>query len=222
MISLNGTVSSVDGKGCHFGECSLDPPPPRCMPTPDHLSHTTELLARLQRGEDGASNDLFTYLYAQLRTLAQHQLEGSCEDPVTRPTALVHEIWVRLGRNDGMRVESRRHFLNIAARAMRQVLVDHSRRASAGKRGVNGKFQPLDEALVAWEQDATIDPVALDDLLAQLQSRDERLAQVVELRFFAGLTIAETGEVLQMTRRQVDHAWKLARAWLMRALEGCD
>ena len=102
---------------------------------------------------------------------------------------------------------------------MRGVVVDHVRARGAEKRGAGLERVPLDEALAAWEADGTIDPLVLDEILGRLREHDERLADVVDLRFFGGLTEDEVGETLELSPRQVQHAWRLARAWLARELE---
>ena len=183
------------------------------------LSQTTLLLQQLQDGESDASSRLFELLYGRLRDLARHKMAGARSDHTLQATALVHEIWIRLAKNEHLKIDSRQHFMRVAARAMRGVLVDHARRRSAEKRKDQKDKVPLDEALAAWEADHTIDPVVLDEMLTRLRGQDERLADVVELRFFAGLSEEETADVLELTRRQVQHAWKLARAWLQRELD---
>lgn len=183
----------------------------------DPTARTQELLHRLRGGDAGVTDELFRRLYEQLRDVARDQLARERIDHTLQPTALVHEVWVRIAGADPMRADSRQHFLRIAGRAMRHVLVDHARKRSAQKR--QAEVESLDRVLVAWEKDETIDPVVLNELVERLQKRDERLAQVVELRFFAGLTIAETAAALGLTDRQVQVAWRLARAFLLREFE---
>lgn len=170
------------------------------------LSRTTLLLRQMQDGVPGASEQLFELLYAHLKELAHHKMAGERSDQTLQATAVVHEIWLRLRKNEGLRIESRQHFMRIAANAMRGVLVDHARRRATEKRRAGRDRVPLDEALAAWEQDRTIDPLVLDELLDRLRARDDRLADVVVLRFFAGLSEEETGEVLELSRRQVQQA----------------
>ena len=183
---------------------------------PQLLSHTTSLLRQIQEGEAGASDELFAMLYGELREIARREV-GSAADTL-QPTALVNEIWLRLRGIDGVRLESRQHFLLVAARAMRAVLVDHARRRLTQKRGAGHRRLVLDDALDAWNRDGTIDPLILDEALSGLREQDERLADVVELRFFAGLSEEEVADALGRSRRQVQHGWRLARAWLQREL----
>lgn len=186
---------------------------------PDVLGEATLLLQEMQGGSADASEKLFELLYGQLKDLARMKMGGDRVDHTLQPTAVVHEIWLRLSGNEKLEIHSRQHFMRVAARAMRGVLVDHARRRGTEKRKAQRDTVPLDEALAAWETDHTISPVELDELLDQLREQDERLASVVELRFFGGLTEEETADVLALSRRQVQHAWKLARAWLQRELE---
>ena len=189
----------------------------------EFLGTTTGLLRRMERGERAASDELYALLYDRLRGVARGVLGGG---PHTlQPTALVHEVWVRLGSGAPLAAESRRHFLSLAARAMRCVVVDHARARAAEKRTPGAERVPLDAALDALVEDRTVDPVVLDELLERLRAREERLADVVELRFFGGLTEDEAAEALDLTPRQVQHAWRLARAWLALELqerEGAD
>ena len=189
------------------------------MDAPQFASHTTLLLRRMEDGDSEASNELFSLLYSRLRGMAQGVLGPGARDRTLQPTALVHEVWIRLTSAGTLRVESRKHFLRTAARAMRGVVVDYLRRGGAEKRSAGRERVPLDEALAAWEADHTLDPLLLDELLERLRARDERLADVVDLRFFGGLTEDEVAEALELTPRQVQHAWKLARGWIARELE---
>lgn len=192
------------------------------MSTPHAFSHTRELLEALAEGRPRAADELFDHLYGQLRELARLQLAGRNGSPTLQPTALVHEVWLKIGTKPLSSVESRRHFFRLASRAMRDVLVDAARRRRAEKRGGDAPTVPLDEVLLAWREGTTLDPLVLDEELDRLAQKDPRMARVVELRFFAGLTIAECAEVLELTRRQVEHAWKLARALLVEALRERD
>jgi RNA polymerase sigma factor (TIGR02999 family) len=186
------------------------------MPDSELLANTTRLLLRLQAGDPDARDQLFTVVYDRLRRIAGLVMEPRADADVLQPTALVHEVWLRLAQNPDLDIDSRQHFVNIATRAMRNVLVDHARRRGAAKRGGEAERVPLDEALAAWERDGTVEPLVLEEALVRLEQRDRRLARVVELRFFAGLTLEETAQALGESRRQVQHAWTLARAWLAR------
>lgn len=185
----------------------------------------TALLALAGEGDSAARGELLEVLYAELRALAGGQMRGERADHTLQPTALVHEAWLRLvGPSDGgpdegrgARWESRGHFLSVAAKAMRNVLVDHARRRKTEKRGGLAARSALDEVLVACE-DRALDVLELDLALERLATREAELARVVELRFFGGLTLEETGRVLGLSVRQVEGAWVAARGWLRREL----
>jgi RNA polymerase sigma factor (TIGR02999 family) len=186
---------------------------------PELVSRTTSLLRRMGDGDGEATSELFSLLYSRLRDLARGIVGPGAEGQTLQPTALVHEVWIRLNANGSLTLESRRHFLRTAARAMRGVVVDHARAKGSEKRTAGRERVPLDEALEAWQADGTVDPIVLDEFLERLRVHDERLADVVDLRFFGGLTEDEVAETLELTPRQVQHAWRLARAWLAREME---
>jgi len=193
------------------------------MSSPTPTREATVLLQRLSSGDAAASEALYRLLYGELRATAQKAMRSERGDHTLQPTALVHEAFLKLVDPSGVAPEihweSRSHFLGVAARAMRQVLVDHARMRKSGKRESPGERLPLDAELVSLEASA-IDLLALDEALAQLAAHDEELARLVELRFFGGLTVEETGKVLGLSVRQVEGAWLTARAWLFRAVGG--
>jgi RNA polymerase sigma-70 factor (ECF subfamily) len=193
------------------------------MSSPTPTREATALLQRLSSGDAGASEPLFRLLYGELRATAQRAMRGERADHTLQPTALVNEAFLKLVEPSGappeIEWESRAHFLGVAARAMRQVLVDHARKRRSDKRDSGRERLPLDADLVAFEASA-IDLLALDEALAKLAAHDEELARLVELRFFGGLTVEETGKVLGLSVRQVEGAWITARAWLYRAVGG--
>lgn len=155
---------------------------------------------------------LFERVYAELRHLA-HQVRGRREGATLNTTALVHEAYLKLASSPSLNVKSREHFFALAARAMRQIVVDAARRQRADKRGWGAVFVTLDES--AEEQPLRAERLlALDDALARLEAVDTRSAQVVEQRVFAGLTAAETAALLGVSRPTVERAWRAARAWL--------
>ena len=142
-------------------------------------------------------------------------------DHTLQPTALVNEVFVRLlGRDALGGVPNRAYFFGAAAQAMRQVLVDHARQRQAAKRGGGRDRVPLDEVLDHFEQQQRLDVLALDEALADLARLNERHAQVVTLRFFGGLSVEETAEVLRVSPITVMREWKSAKAWLYRELAG--
>ena len=160
----------------------------------------------------GESGDL----YAALHDLARGQMRREPASHTLQPTALVHEAYLKLGDRHGAR--SPTHFKALAAQAMRRVLVDHARRRRAGKRGGEGAAVTLYDDLALGEEDGT-DALDLERVLTELAENDARKARVVELRFFAGLSIHETAQVLAMSPKTVEADWYMARAWLRRRLK---
>ena len=177
----------------------------------------THLLAAVGRGEDGAADELFGLVYADLRRVAAAYLQRERRGHTLQPTALVHEAYCRLVDAESLGFSDRHHFYAVAARAMRRILVDHARKRSAAKRGGGAGKVPLDRLPeLPEERDAWL--AALDDVLADLERLDPRQAQVVELRFFGGLTVEEAVATLGVSHATVERDWKVARAWLAREL----
>lgn len=163
---------------------------------------------------DPSSDRHFDEVYSHLRALAASYLRNERKGHTLQPTALVHEAYLRL-RASSFETADRGHFLAVAARAMRQVLIDSARRVRAGKR--EGQQVTLDEGLLGAAP-RTLDLLALDDALAELAEIDPDRVRVVELRFFAGLSCDETAEVLDISRRSVQRRWRSSRAFLLRRL----
>ena len=188
-------------------------------------SHTiTRLLQQLSAGDGAAANELIPLVYAELHDIAERQMRRERDDHTLQPTALVHEAFLRLG-GDHSNWQNRSHFLGIAAHAMRRILVDHARRQKALKRGGADQKIELDDALIdaGASTNAGIDLEALDGALARLADLDQRQAKVVELRFFAGMSVEETAEILGISEATVKRDWQFAKAWLRRAMtEGSE
>jgi RNA polymerase sigma-70 factor (ECF subfamily) len=179
--------------------------------------HVTELLLAWGQGETNAAERLIPLVYDELRARAAAVLHGERPGHTLTPTALVNEAYLRLVDQNLPPLEGRKHFYAIAARVMRQVLVDHARSRKAVKRNVGRPPLPLDEApQIASERGD--DMVALDDALAALAGVDPGKARLVELRYFTGLTIDETAEMLGVSSATVKREWALARAWLHREI----
>ena len=185
----------------------------------------TAILQRLGAGDRAAEAELLGLVYAELRALAASALRGERAGHTLQPTALVHEAWLRLVGAGPTDWTCRAHFFGAAARAMRQVLVDHARARGAAKRGGGrGRVEAdeaslLDLSVAAWEERA-LDLLALDEALQRLAAADPRAARVVELRFFAGLEMAEVARVLSVSLPTVERDWRLARLWLRAEIEG--
>ena len=177
----------------------------------------TALLGEWSRGNDSALNQLLPLVYAELRRMAARQLRGERANHTLQPTALVHEVYLRLVDQRHVDLHDRAHFLGVAARMMRRILVDHARRHSAGKRGGGVPCVPIDEAKEVAA--ATEIPVlALDRALDRLQKVDPELARIVELRAFGGLTIDQAAHVLNISPSTAKRDWRTAKAWLNREL----
>lgn len=177
----------------------------------------TELLVRWRKGDREALDKLVPLVYEELRRIAQHFLQRERPDHTLQSTALVHEAYVRMVGQNLPEWESRAHFFGIAAQLMRQILVDHARARQASKRGGGAFKLTLDESTALPEQ-KDLDLIALDDALKSLQQLDEQQSRIVELRYFAGLTIEDTSAVLGISPATVKRDWATARAWLQREM----
>jgi RNA polymerase sigma factor (TIGR02999 family) len=178
----------------------------------------TGLLVAWSNGEEEARGRLIDAVYSELRRLARAHLRRERLDHSLSPTALLHEAYLKLVDQRKVHWENRVHFFAIAAHLMRRVLVDHARAHQAAKRGADARV-PLHDVDVAAEP-RDVDLLALDAALDRLSQVDERQSQLVELRFFGGLTIEETATVLSVSPATVKNDWALARAWLYRELRG--
>jgi RNA polymerase sigma factor (TIGR02999 family) len=179
----------------------------------------TQLLRAHAAGDPEAFDRLVPLVYEDLRRVARRQLRRGRPGPMLETTGLVHEVWFKLV--DGLDVDwqDRRHFLAVCARAMRQVIVDHARRMGAAKRGGGAAPAELDERVLPAAEDA-VRVLTVDHALTRLAQRSPRLAQVVECRFFAGLSEDETAEALGISLRTAQREWLRARAWLREDLGG--
>jgi RNA polymerase sigma factor (TIGR02999 family) len=193
------------------------PPAAGASATPHAPGSVTELLLAYRGGQQAALDELLPLVYEHLRTVARAQLRREARHRAgahtLSTTALVHEAYFKLADSARLDVADRAQFLGVAARAMRQVLVDHARRFRSQKRGGGVAHLDLDDANVAVEERADM-LVALDESLARLAALNPRLAQVIEMRFFGGLTEEETAAALGVTDRTVRRDWVKARAWL--------
>lgn len=199
----------------------MDGPTPTPTPQPDdgparRPSEVTRLLEEVGKGSRLASDELLPLVYDELRTLAARRLQREAPGQTLDATSLVHEAYLRLLGDGTPTWENRAHFFGAAALAMRRILVERSRRIRSGKHGGGRQRVPLtdlDVAAVGPDADA-IDFVALDAALQRMEREDERVARIVMLRFFAGLSIEETAQALDMSPSSVKREWACARAWL--------
>jgi RNA polymerase sigma factor (TIGR02999 family) len=173
----------------------------------------TKLLQDWSNGEVQALDRLVPQIHRELRKLAASYLRKERPDHTLQPTALVNEAFLKLVDQRAVRWQNRAHFFGIAAQAMRRILVDHARAHGAGKRGDGARRVPLEDAAVIGGA-IDIDLLALDEALTRLAAIDPQQSRVVELRFFGGLTMEETAEVMHISPATVGREWRMAKAWL--------
>lgn len=182
------------------------------------VSEVTQILNRLELGKPSASEELLPLVYDELRRLAAQRLEHERAGQTLQATALVHEVYLRLVDTEHQQNwESRRHFFGAAAEAMRRILIESARRKQTVKRGgdwVRKELLPDDLAT----DGTSIDLIALDEALTKLESVDPQAASLVKLRYFSGLTIPQTAELLDVSQRTAERSWTFAKAWLFREL----
>jgi RNA polymerase sigma factor (TIGR02999 family) len=180
----------------------------------------TLLLQRMNHGDAGSEDELFELVYGELRRVAHQLMRGERREHTLQATALVHEVWIRLLAPSGDEAavpapawEGHRHFLCVAARAMRNLLIDHARAHGTQKRSAPGERLAVDEMVAIYEEDG-LDLLALGEALEKLVKIDPELGRIVELRFFGGLEHMEVAKVLGISRRSAQRGWFTARAFL--------
>lgn len=187
------------------------------MTTDDAATQVTQLLKDFDQRAD-ASEQLLPLVYDQLRAIAQRRMSNERERHTLQATALVHEAYMKLVRGDEQPSwENRRHFFAVAAEAMRRILIDHARKRDSQKRGGGQAKVPIDVVDLAVTHDAE-QILALDDAITTLEQEDARAAEVVQLRFFAGLSVEETAEAMDLSERTVMREWSFAKARLYQLL----
>lgn len=181
----------------------------------------TQLLAAARGGDHAAAESLFELLYGELHGVARRIFSSQPSNHTLQPTALVNEVYLKLFSSGTPQWEDRAHLLNLGARVMRQVLVNHARDRKAAKRGgdLERERVTLSADLGVHSEDSALGVLALDDELEALAHLDPRQARIVELRVFGGLTIEETAKLVEVSTRTVELDWKMARAWLAPRLE---
>ncbi|HEY0172282.1 MAG TPA: sigma-70 family RNA polymerase sigma factor [Pyrinomonadaceae bacterium] len=189
------------------------------MTTPS-TQEITRLLADWGGGDDAALEKLTPLVYAELRRIARRQMRDERPGHTLQATALVNEAFLRLGGGEGGDFHDRAHFYAVCAQVMRHVLIDHARTRTRDKRGGGAAHVALDEAAVVPDGGGADELVALDEALRGLEEFDPQKARVVELRYFGGLSIEETAEVLGVSPTTVRREWRRAKAWLYRAISG--
>jgi RNA polymerase sigma factor (TIGR02999 family) len=182
----------------------------------DQSGEVTELLRHWTEGDEKALDELLPLVYKELRRLAHYHLQSERPDHTLQSTALVHEVYIRLFRGQPVQYQNRSHFIAVASRLMRQVLVDYARERRAGKRdgGCRIAVECLDNLAISGDAEL----LALDDALSELARIDERQGKIVEMKFFGGLSAPEISSVLGLSRATVDRDWATARVWLHRQM----
>ena len=188
------------------------------VPTTDSDT-VVRLLTAARQGDANAMNELAPLVYHELRRMARRHMRNERQGHTLQPTALVNEAWTRLMGARHLDVRNRSHFMGIAANAMRQILVERARAHRAAKRGGAAHQVTLDEGMLPGGV-RPIEIEALDEALTRLEAHNHELARIVELRFFGGLTVEETAEELAASPATIKRRWTLAKAWLLRELEG--
>ncbi len=177
----------------------------------------TQLLGRFRHGDREAEGELLPVVYGELRRLAENNLRRERRNHTLSPSALVHEAYLRLAGSDQPDWHDRAHFFAVAARVMRQVLVDYARRRQAHKRGASFEIINVDAELPFAESKSS-ELLALDEVLNRLELQDTRQSKIVEMKFFAGLTFEDIADILGVSSKTVKREWTMARAWLHREI----
>jgi RNA polymerase sigma factor (TIGR02999 family) len=180
--------------------------------------HVTALLQRWAGGDESAFERLMPLVYDELRRMADSFLRHERNDHTLQPTALVHELYLRMVDQDRANWQDRAHFFSVAAKMMRRILVDHARKQSTGKRGARAVHIPIEEALDQAERsNRTL--LAVDAALTRFAEFDPERSRIVEMRYFGGLDLEEIARLMQVSRTTVKRHWSVARMWLHRELE---
>ncbi len=188
---------------------------------PELSKQVSELLASWNNGDAKAREALMPLVYDELRKLAASHLRRERNDHTLQPTALVHEVYLRLAEQKNVQWQDKSHCFGVTANLMRRILVDHARAHLADKRGSGLPKVSLNEA-IAMSRERPAELLALDESLTQLAATDPQQSRIVELRVFAGLTIEQTAEVLGISPATVKRDWNLAKAWLLREIEKAE
>jgi RNA polymerase sigma factor (TIGR02999 family) len=184
------------------------------MESPD----LTGLLVKWGQGKENALDEILPIVYAELHRMAGRYLNRERVNHTLQPTALINEAYLRLVDQSRLTLQNRAHFFGIAARVMRRILVEHARAHHAAKRGGSAIMVPLDEGVHGGAGTEDLDLIALNSALDRLEQMDPAQSRIVELRYFAGLTIEETAEALDISPATVKRSWTVARAWLKREI----
>jgi RNA polymerase sigma factor (TIGR02999 family) len=181
------------------------------------VSDVTQILERVEQGDPKAAEELLPLVYEELRKLAAARMANEKPGQTLQPTALVHEAWLKIAGKGNQHFANRRHFFKAAASAMQQILIDIARRKLRLKHGANWVGDQLDESRIAMSVPSE-ELLAVNDALAILALEDPQVAEVVQLRYFVGMTVPEIAVALDLAPRTVDRHWAFARAWLKRTI----
>ena len=177
-------------------------------------SEITQMLIELTDGNQDVVDQILPHIYDELKRLASSYLRRERVNHTLQPTALVHEAYMKLIDQKRVHWQNRAHFFGIAAQVMRRILMDHARKHQADKRGGEAEKLPIEEDILIVSHDKSAELVALDDALQDLAAIDEQKAKIVELRYFGGLSIEETAEVMGVSVPTINRQWRMAKAWL--------
>ncbi|MBI2929129.1 MAG: sigma-70 family RNA polymerase sigma factor [Verrucomicrobia bacterium] len=183
------------------------------------MSEVTRILDRVRQGDPKAAEELLPLVYDELRKLAAHKMANEAPGQTLQPTALVHEVWLRLSQQSDVRWQNREHFYAVAAEVMRRILVDRARRRQSRKHGGQLERVDLDAVELPGPGDDAV-VLQVHDALERLAVEDPQKAEVVKLRFFVGLANAEIAAILGVSEKTVQRHWSFAKAWLYRAMQG--
>lgn len=186
---------------------------------PENAAEVTQLLVRWKEGDPAAEAELTPVLYRELHRLAERYLRNERTAHTLQPTALVNELYLELVAGQLPDWKSRAHFFGVAAHRMRHILVEHARHRGAAKRGCGAQALPIDE-MVCFAPGRSREVIALDDALKALEQVDARKAKVIELRYFAGLSVEETAQILEVSVATIGREQRFAEAWLKREIGG--
>jgi RNA polymerase sigma factor (TIGR02999 family) len=181
------------------------------------MSDVTHILDRVQQGDPKAAEELLPLVYEELRKLAAVRMANEKAGQTLQPTALVHEAWLKIAGAGGEHFANRRHFFKAAATAMQQILIDNARRKQRLKHGANQAGEELHESRIAVSVPSE-ELLAVNDALAALALEDPQAAEVVQMRYFVGMSVPEIADALNLAPRTVDRHWAFARAWLKRKI----
>jgi RNA polymerase sigma factor (TIGR02999 family) len=184
------------------------------------MSGLTQILDQIQKGDRAAASELLPLVYAELRRLAVHRISNEQPGLTLQPTALVHEAYVRLVGDSAIQWDGRSHFFGAAAEAMRRILIEGARRRHSLKQGGNVQRRELADVDAVVESNNAAELLDLDAALTKLANQEPELAKLVELRYFAGLSVEEAAQALGISPRSVKRNWAYARAWLGREMTG--